>query len=357
MAVKAFPKDAQSRGPAVRRMLGRIQVETVSSVVLKDNPLGDPRLRQVPVYLPPSYGQVRGRRYPAIYCLAGFTSTGRSFLNFHPWKESLPERFDRLIAEGRAKECVLIMPDCFTAFGGSQYLDSTATGRYETHILSELIGFFEDKMTLNPRPESRAVAGKSSGGYGALMLAMRHPDVFGHVASHSGDMFFEACYGPDLLKGVTALGRYGGSIERFLKEFRAARDKDGFDHALVNLAGMSACYSPNPKSRTGFDLPCDPRTAELIPQVWARWKALDPVTLAAKSPAGLKKLKTLFFDAGTRDEFHLHLGARKFSSVLKGLGVKHTYEEHGLGHFDSAARWDVSLALLSRRVAGSGLDI
>jgi enterochelin esterase family protein len=331
-------------------VLGRVQVEAVGSIVLKDNPLGDPRLRQVPVYLPPSYGKVRGRRYPVIYCLAGFAGTGKSFLNFHPWRENLPERFDRLIAEGKAKECVLVMPDCFTAFGGSQYLDSAATGRYETHIIEELIGFFEDKMTLSTRPEGRAVVGTSSGGYGALMLAMRHPDVFGHMASHSGDMFFEACYGPDILKGVTALGKFDGSIERFLKEFRAARDKDGFDHALVNLVGMSACYSPNPKSKAGFDLPCDPHTAELIPQVWARWKALDPVATAAKHRADLKKLRTIFFDAGKRDEFNLHLGARKLSRVLKGLGVRHIHEEHGLGHFDLAGRWDVSLALLSGRL-------
>jgi enterochelin esterase family protein len=331
-------------------MLGRVQVEAVGSLVLKDNPLGDPRLRQVPVYLPPSYGKVR-RSYPVIYCLAGFTSTGRSLVNFHPWKENLAERFDRLIAEGEAKECVLIMPDCFTAFGGSQYLDSSATGRYEAHIIEELIGFFEDKMTTSARPEGRAVAGKSSGGYGALMLAMKHPDVFGHVASHSGDMFFEACYGPDLMKGVTALGQFGGSVERFLKEFRAARDKDGFDHALINLVGMSACYSPNPKSKIGFDLPCDPHTAELSPAVWARWKSLDPVSIAAKHRANLKKLKTIFFDAGRRDEFHLHLGARKFSQALKRLGVKHIHEEHGFGHFDMSERWDVSLALLSKRLA------
>jgi len=332
-------------------MKGRVQVESVGSVVLKGNPLGDPRLRQVPVYLPPSYGTVPGRRYPVIYCLAGFTSTGRSFLNFHPWRESLPERFDRLIGEGEARECVLVMPDCFTSLGGSQYLNSPATGRYEDHIVDELVGFFEDKLSVSRQASGRALAGKSSGGYGALMLAMRHPDVFGHAASHSGDMFFELCYGAEIPRFVTALGEFGGSAERFLKEFRAARDKDRFDHALIDLAAMSACYSPNPKSPLGFDLPCDCRTGELIPAVWARWKALDPVSAAPPCRAGLKKLKTLFFDAGTRDEFNLHLGARKLSAVLKGLGVAHAYEEHGLGHFDMSQRWDVSLALLSRRMS------
>jgi len=331
-------------------MRGRVQIESVGSVVLKDNPLGDPRLRQVPVYLPPSYGSARGRRFPIIYYLAGFTGGGRSLLNYHPWRENLPERLDRLITAGKVQECVLVMPDCFTAFGGSQYLNSTATGRYEDHVVNELIAFFEDKLHVSAHAAGRAVMGKSSGGYGALMLGMRHPDVFGHVACHSGDMFFEACYGADMLKAATALGPYGGSVERFLKSFRASRDKDGFDHALVNIVGMSACYSPNTKNRLGFDFPCDPRTGETIPAVWRRWKALDPVAAAPEYRANLKKLKTVFFDAGTRDEFHLHLGARKLAAVLKRLGAPHSYEEHGLGHFDMAERYDLSLALLSRRL-------
>jgi enterochelin esterase family protein len=194
------------------------------------------------------------------------------------------------------------------------------------------------------------VAGKSSGGYGALMLAMRHPEVFAHAASHSGDMLFEVCYGADIVKFVSALDSFGGSPERFLKEFRAARDKDSFDHAAINIMAMSACYSPNPKCRIGFDLPCDLDTAELIPEVWARWKSLDPVVAAARCAANLRRLETVFFDAGSRDEFHLHFGARKLSRVLKGLRVSHTYEEHAFGHFNCSERFDVSLALLSRRM-------
>ncbi len=331
-------------------MKGRVQIDTVGSVVLKGNPLGDPSVRQVPVYLPPSYGSARGRRYPIIYFLAGFTGGGRSFLNYHPWRENLPERFDRLIAAGKARECVLVMPDGFTAFGGSQYLNSSATGRYEDHVVCELVGFFEDKLSISQRPEGRAVMGKSSGGFGALTLAMRHPDVFGHAVSHSGDMLFDVCYGGDIPKAVSALGKYKGSAERFLKEFRTSRNKDSFDHALVNIMAMSACYSPNPKSRWGFDLPCDVQTGEILPKVWARWKAVDPVAAALRYRIHLKKLKTLWFDCGTRDEFHLHLGARKFSRVLKGLGVRHTYEEHGFGHFDTAERLDTSLSLISKRL-------
>ena len=137
-------------------MNGKLQIETISSIVLKDNPLGDPRRREVPVYLPPSYGSKRGRRYPVLYYLVGFTGTGRGVVNYNPWKENLVERFDRLIAEGKAREAILVIPDCFTAYGGSQYLNSSATGRYEDHLVVELVSFVEDKFAAVRGPEGRA---------------------------------------------------------------------------------------------------------------------------------------------------------------------------------------------------------
>ena len=160
-------------------MRGKVQIETVSSLVLKDNPLGDPRRRDIPVYLPPSYGQVRGRRYPVLYYLPGFTGTARGALNYGPWKENIAERFDRLIAARKAPEALLVVIDGFTAYGGSQYLNSTATGLYEDFAVREVVEFVDDKHATVPKADGRAVLGKSSGGFGALTLAMRHPDVFG----------------------------------------------------------------------------------------------------------------------------------------------------------------------------------
>lgn len=332
-------------------MNGKLQLETVSSVVLKDNPLGDPRRREVPVYLPPSYGQKRGRRYPVLFFLPGFTGGGRSAVNYNPWKENIADRFDRLVAEGKAREAILVIPDAFTAYGGSQYLNSSATGRYEDHVVVELVSFIEDKFAAMRGADGRAVLGSSSGGFGALTLAMRHPEVFGHAAAHSADLGFDASYGPDLLKLCAALEKFGGSPAKFVAAFRASRDKAGFDHAAINAIAMSACYSPNPKSPLGFDLPVDPRTGERVPAVWRRWEALDPVHACAKHARGLARLKTLWFDAGTRDEFFLHLGARRLSAALKKLKIRHVHQEHDRGHFDLAPRFDVSLALLTKNCA------
>jgi enterochelin esterase family protein len=183
---------------------------------------------------------------------------------------------------------------------------------------------------------------------------MRHPDVFGHVVSHSGDAGFDAGYGIDLLKLCVALQKYGGSAARFVAEFRAARDKSGFDHGAINAIAMAACYSPNPRSRMGFDLPVDVRTGERVPAVWKRWEAVDPVHACRRYAAGLRRLKTLWFDAGTRDEFFLQLGARRLSSALKKLKIKHVYQEHERGHFDLNVRYDVSLPLLTKRCARVG---
>ena len=331
-------------------MRGKVQIETVGSLALKGNPLGDPRLRELPVYLPPSYGTKPGRRYPVVFYLPGFTGGGRTVLGYNPWKENLVERLDRLIASGRARECVLVVPDCFTSFGGSQYLNSGATGRYEDHVVSELVDFVSDKFAVSRRPSGRAVMGKSSGGFGAVTLGMKHPGVFGHVACHSGDMLFEVCYGMDIPKFVAGLERHGGSAARFVRAFLASPRKDLFDHSAVNVVAMSACYSPNPRSPLGFDLPCDARTGEILPEVWKRWREKDPVVAARRHRAGLKALQTLYLDCGTRDEFFLQLGARALSRELGALGVRHIYEEHGLGHFDMAERYDRSLALLTRRL-------
>lgn len=328
-------------------MKGKVLVETLGSVVLKGNPLGDPRLREVPVYLPPSYMKDVKVRYPVVFFLPGFTGTSLGAVQTHPWKEGVVERLDRLIAARKVRECVMVVPDGFTRYGGSQYIDSEGTGRYEEHIVSELVPYIDSKYRTRGGPAGRAVMGKSSGGYGALGLAMRHPDVFGHAVCHSGDMAFDLCYAAEFPKCVNALAAYGGRFLKFWKAFIASREKLRLPHELVMMAACCSCYSPNPKSPMGFDLPFDEHTGEPVPRVWERWLALDPLRLASKHARGLRKLRTLYFDCGAKDEYDLHLCARRFSRELKRLRVPHVCEEHGLGHFDMDGRYDIGLKRLS----------
>ena len=161
---------------------GRVQWERFQSTVLAGNPLGDPHTRRIPVYLPPSYDTHPERRYPVAFLLSGFTGRGSMMLNDQAWSPPIDARMDRLIAAGRAGEMILVMPDCFTRFGGSQYLDSSATGRYETHLIEELVPWVDHTFRTLGSREHRGVAGKSSGGYGALVMGLKHPDVFSAVA-------------------------------------------------------------------------------------------------------------------------------------------------------------------------------
>ena len=205
---------------------GSVIIETITSDVLRGNPLGDPFVRRVPIYLPPDYA-TSSARYPVVFVLAGFTGRGITFLNDAPWEETLPQRMDRLIADGKVRPMILVMPDCFTRLGGSQYINSPAVGRYEDHVTQELVPFVDEKYRTLADRAHRAVVGKSSGGYGAVTLGMRHPEIFGIMASHSGDLYFEFCYQPDFFGALRGLKKYG--LTKFWNEFPTIRPNSSLD--------------------------------------------------------------------------------------------------------------------------------
>ena len=322
-------------------------IETITSQVLRGNPLGDPHERRVPIYLPPDYEQSEAR-YPVVYFLAGFSGGGVYLLGESLWGETLAQRVDRLVRSGAIRPLIVVMADCITRLGGSQYINSAATGRYADHLVEELVPHVDARYRTLADREHRVVMGKSSGGYGATVLAMREPQLFGLAVDHSGDKYFELCYRADIPAAVAALAHYAHSAARFL---------DGFPHppsergrhwfTLVNLLAMASCYSPEPAAPIGFDLPFDEYTAELRREVWARWLAHDPVELLDAHLDALRALRLYFLDCGRWDEHHLQYGARIYSRRLHGLGVAHTYEEFDGGHMNVGHRYDVSLRAVS----------
>ncbi len=324
---------------------GTVIIETIASDALRGNPLGDPFVRRVPVYLPPGY-ESGNARYPVVFVLTGFTGRGTMLLNDSAWDETLPQRTDRLIADGKVQPMILVMPDCFTRIGGSQYLNSSAVGQYEDHVVKELVAFVDKKYRTIADRDHRALVGKSSGGYGSVILAMRHPDVFGLMASHSGDMYFELCYKPDLIHALRALKKFGG-LDKFWDEFPTVHPKDGDFNAMLNTIAMAACYSPNSTAPHGFDLPFDTETGELRGDVWQRWLEWDPVYLIDKLLDALRSLRLIYLDAGLRDEFNLQYGARIFAARLKARGIQYIHEEFDDGHMNIPYRYDVSLKAIS----------
>jgi enterochelin esterase family protein len=336
---------------------GRVVTEWIDSRVLRGNACGDPHVRRVPVYLPPSYDDHPHREYPVVYVLAGFTGRGRALLNDGPWAPALDDRMDALLARegpGQGQEMILALPDCFTRYGGSQYLNSTATGRYEDHLVEEVVPTIDRAYRTRAHRDHRGIAGKSSGGYGALMMGMRHPALFGAVASHSGDMYFDYCYRGDVPRFCSLVQEAGG-LGPWLDRFEAKAQKTKDDMLALNILAMAAAYSPNPSTAPlGVDLPCDLESGAFRDDVWRRWLEHDPLQLAERHADALRSLRMLYFDCGIRDEWHLHHGARLLHRKLESLGIAHRHEEFDDGHMNVSYRYDLSLPLLSGTLAASG---
>lgn len=327
------------------QMRGRVVIDEFQSRLLEGNLPRDPSRRRLPVYLPPSYDSAPERRYPAIYVLAGFSGAGMSYLNYQCWAPNLPERVDALITAGQMPEVIVVMPDAMTRFGGSQYVNSTATAPYQDYIADEVVSWVDATYRTLASPRSRAVVGKSSGGYGALVMGMQRADVFGAVGCHSGDMYFEYCYFPDIPKAVSAIGAHG-ALESWLDYFESIPRKRSQDFVAMNIVAMSAAYSPHPGRPLGFDLPFDPSTGRLREDVWERWLQHDPLRMLEHCAVSLRSLRAIFIDVGNKDEYFLNLGARLFHQALGEREIVHRYEEFSDGHRDTSYRYGVSLPYL-----------
>ena len=198
---------------------GTVKILKHESEILKNNPLGDKFIRDLYVYLPPDYESETDKNFPTVYHLTGFTGRGKMFMNDSAFAPNFAERMDKLISEEKIKPMIVVMPDCFTHYGGSQYINSSATGDYEDYLIKEIVPFTDENFRTIKDKNSRAVMGKSSGGYGSLIMAMRHADTFGLACSTAGDAYFDYCYLPDIPKAFRAIkGEPKKLVEKFWNE-------------------------------------------------------------------------------------------------------------------------------------------
>jgi Putative esterase len=338
--------------PWAEEPAGHFEELTFESDVLRDNPLDDPHERPVWVYLPPGYEGDTDRRYPSIYLIQGLTGQLDMWRNRTAFRRNFPELADRLFAEGEAPPCILVWVDCWTSLGGSQFLDSPGTGRYHTYLCDEIVSFVDDRYRTLDGPQHRGIAGKSSGGYGAMVTPMLRPDLFGGLATHAGDALFEACYLPEFRKSTRTLrDDYGGSFEAFWEDFRSrpAFSKES-DAGLLNDWCMAACYSTDPDGTVR--LPYDSRTAELVPDVWERWLQWDPVRMVPRHAEALRGMRAIYVDSGKRDDYFLDLGAEAFRRALEEIGVTEiSFELFDATHSGIEYRYPLSLRYLAERLS------
>lgn len=357
---------------------GRIVTLEHDSRILRDNPLGDPHVRKLHVWLPAQYDQGSsrspGKRFPVFFDLVGFTGSGPAHLNWKPFSENLPERAARLVHEGAMGPVILVFPDCFTALGGNQYINSSAIGRYADYLTRELIPLVDREFRTLASRDHRGCFGKSSGGYGAIVHGMKYAEHWGAIADHSGDACFDFVYHHDWPNTLNELAKYrqpkpaageyqplpskrlasldkgldDGRVKRFLDAVWAKEKLSHAEgHAIMNIC-MAATYDPDPKAPLGFRLPFNLETGERLDARWQRWLKHDPIHLVSEYAAALKSLRGIYIDCGWRDQYHIQYGTRILARRLAAASIKHCYEEFDDNHSDVDYRMDVSLPFLYR---------
>jgi S-formylglutathione hydrolase FrmB len=326
---------------------GTVHTVWLDSQLLQNNFLDDDPRRRIDVYVPHGHD---GKGLPLLVDLVGFLSGGPVHGNWKGFGENLPERLDRLIADGAMLPVVVAMPDCFTRLGGNQYINSTVMGPWADVLRQEVVPLVEQQFGCGGDGK-RGVFGKSSGGYGAMVHALLYPDFWSAAACHSGDMGFELMFFAEFAGVLRTLGAYDMNIRAWLTNFFSKPKQKSHDLHTLLLLAMCASFDPDTSAPFGIRLPVDTHTGELIPERWHNFLRWDPLRLAEEHGAALKRLKALFIDCGTFDQYNLLYGARRMHRQLEQRGIAHVYEEFKDDHSSIDYRLDRSLPLLAKALS------
>lgn len=303
---------------------------------LKDNPLHDPYIRKIGIIEP--HDPVNK---PLIIYLSGYLSSSLSALNYDPLSQDILSRVSNLISEKKMRGSLIVLPDMFTKVGGNQYINSPAVGYYENFLIKELLPYLKDTYKSN----AIGLIGKSSGGYGTLVLGMKYN--IDAIAAHSADSYFEYVYLPLFPKVINNLRKFS-TPEEWLENFwKKENKKRKEDLNTLNIIGMSAFYSPSEDGK--ILLPFDLETGEIIHEIWRKWLEKDPVRMIERYQNNLMKTH-VYMDVGIKDEFNIQFGMKILHNKMKKFGIPHYYEEFNDGHLNVSYRLDKSLPYIENKL-------
>lgn len=315
--------------PLTFAQTGRVIRDTVHGRSLEKTVTGESAERNVIVYLPPSYDKLPTKRYPVIYLLHGITDNPEVWVK--AWTKrndtwgTIPEVMDTGIAEHAFGEMIVVMPDELTKWGGSFYTNSSVTGNWEDFTVTDLVNHIDRKYRTLARASSRGLSGHSMGGYGAIKLGMKHPDVFSVVYAMNPAVLY---WGRDLTPDNPAFTA--------VLKMKTPEDamKSGF--YAVGLVVVAQAFSPNPTRPPFFvDFPYELVDGNLKPAepAFSNWQKNLPVNMVQEYSSNLSKLRGLRFDSGYEDEFtHIPPTSRALSLELTARGIDHVFEEYNGDH-------------------------
>ena len=318
----------------------------VDSESLKGNPLGDTHLRKSPILIPK--GDTPKGGWPVVFVLSGFAGNGTKAFNDKGFEQNYPQDIDDLASRGKAPLAVYVFVDAWTKWGGSQFINSSSVGKYEDYIACDMVATVKDFVEVSDRAESWAGVGGSSGGYGALHLGSRYPNVFGRVAAIAPDSFFEASLLPDIYKALPVIHKMGGLQEviKSLEKGRLLNSRSGF--SVLNAIAMCKCYLPA-DNKDGFEFPVDLDTGVRIEERWQKLKQQDPVVFLHERRDKVEKLASVYVDVGLFDQYNLQFGGRQIRQCLRPLNIELTYTEFEGSHSDLAKRRPEMLEWLDKQ--------
>jgi len=323
---------------------GRLDYLVVESQALRGNPLGDPHRRPLYVYRPPG----ADGELPVVYLLHAFGQRADVLVEPQGYDPRLIDRIDELFSKAEVPPALVVVPDGWTRFGGSQWIDSAGSGRYLEYLAEEIVPFVDAEYDTSGQ---RAVTGHSSGGYGALVAALLRPDIFSAVGAHAPDSLFEHVFMRDFPDAARQLrDRFDGSWDVFLKSFETREAFDFGSFGLpVMLYAMACCYSPGPDGSPEF--PFEIPTGKVIDDVWERWLAWDPTRLLELHVDSLKSMTTIYLEAGRSDEHYLDLGTHALARHLDQAGIEHEFVLFDGRHGGNKHRLMLSIEKLARGLA------
>ena len=317
---------------AQKGTLTRIVVhgKSLENTITKQNPD-----REVSVYVPPSYNTDKNKRYPVVYFLHGIGDTDQAYTS--DWTNNgvkipfsgIQSQMDEGIRRGKFGEMIVVLPNQRTNWFGSFYVNSSVTGNWEDFTVKELVGYIDKNYRTLASPDKRGIAGHSMGGYGALTISMKHPDVFG-VAFGLNPAIID--WGGDIGIGQPAFRRVL-TAKSYEELGKLAQTGDFYPAATITVA---QAFSPNPNKPPFFcDFPFKLVNGEMHPNepAFSKWEERSATNMVKKYRSNLMKLKGYRFDSGYEDEFlFIPVTSREFSKELTNNGVPHIFEEYNGDH-------------------------
>jgi S-formylglutathione hydrolase len=303
----------------------RLIREKVHGQSLQNNVIGEPVDRNVSIYLPPSYWSATQRHFPTVYLLHGINDTDLDWTSGDDPLTTIQGLMDIGIAQGRLKEMIVVMPDERTRFLGSFYSNSSSSGNWEDFTIKDLIDYVDNTYRTIKRAASRGIGGHSMGGYGAITLGMKHPDIYSVVYGLS----------PAVLGWTKDWKIDNPSFKAVLAMSSLPPIERGHLYELAIIC-VAQAVSPNPKHPPFYaDFPVELANDGKLRTTKTEqiWEEHMPLYSILRYKSNLMTLKGLRFDAGYEDEFtHIPAAAHALSDRLTSVGIPHEYEEYNGDH-------------------------